>query len=440
MHVPGGAAWICFSRAHRHGLRRRAASDLVHGQDLELVHGERRQSDDVVELGDEARDLVVVPLGVVRLVLNDVIRDVSRADVIVPRDPHRCRHDVTDHHLVGGTRQGLHLDGDLLRDESERRLRLARVVGRLLDVLEHQDVLGDQVVRHVLRGALAGVLLPLHVRHRRAHGHARDAEGFAGHDLVDGIGGHAEARGHAAHPDVEADEVAEGGSHGVPGDALVLASVLLRAGADLQAPGAEDAVALVGEVDRPVVLVPGDDRVGVASGVAHQQRRVVDLHRLRLGLRAEVGEPRGLGVRIVGDDVQLGLGGDGVPGGVLGHALVRGLVAQELDGLDPQDGSAGHVEDHVASVAADLPAVLAPLDPRLRVARGAARERGHAVVHHDLVDGPLLELRRVTGWVCVDERTSKGQQEQEQGRQQQGRGRGGASRRGTWPHPAPCFE
>lgn len=39
---------------------------------------------------------------------------------------------------------------------------------------------------------------------------------------------------------------------------------------------------------------------------------------------------------------------------------------------------------------------------------------------------------------CVDERTSKGQQEQEQGRQQQGRGRGGASRRGTWPHPAPC--
>lgn len=346
MHVPGGAAWICFSRAHRHGLRRRAASDLVHGQDLELVHGERRQSDDVVELGDEARDLVVVPLGVVRLVLNDVIRDVSRADVIVPRDPHRCRHDVTDHHLVGGTRQG---------------------------------------------------------------------------------------------PDVEADEVAEGGSHGVPGDALVLASVLLRAGADLQAPGAEDAVALVGEVDRPVVLVPGDDRVGVASGVAHQQRRVVDLHRLRLGLRAEVGEPRGLGVRIVGDDVQLGLGGDGVPGGVLGHALVRGLVAQELDGLDPQDGSAGHVEDHVASVAADLPAVLAPLDPRLRVARGAARERGHAVVHHDLVDGPLLELRRV-GWVCVDERTSKGQQEQEQGRQQQGRGRGGASRRGTWPHPAPCFE
>lgn len=40
---------------------------------------------------------------------------------------------------------------------------------------------------------------------------------------------------------------------------------------------------------------------------------------------------------------------------------------------------------------------------------------------------------------CVDERTSKGQQEQGQGRQQQqGRGRGGASRRGTWPHPAPC--
>lgn len=64
--------------------------------------------------------------------------------------------------------------------------------------------------------------------------------------------------------------------------------------------GAEDAVALVGEVDRPVVLVPGDVRVGVASGVAHQQRRVVDLHRLRLRLRAEVGEPRGLGVRCGG--------------------------------------------------------------------------------------------------------------------------------------------
>lgn len=41
-------------------------------------------------------------------------------------------------------------------------------------------------------------------------------------------------------PDVEADEVAEGGSHGVPGDALVLASVLLRAGADLQAPWGEN--------------------------------------------------------------------------------------------------------------------------------------------------------------------------------------------------------
>lgn len=37
-------------------------------------------------------------------------------------------------------------------------------------------------------------------------------------------------------PDVEADEVAEGRAHRVLGYALVLAAVLLRAGADLKAP------------------------------------------------------------------------------------------------------------------------------------------------------------------------------------------------------------
>lgn len=60
--------------------------------------------------------------------------------------------------------------------------------------------------------------------------------------------------------------------------------------------GSEDGVALVVEVDGLVVLVPGDHGVRVAAGVAHQQRRVVDLHRLGLGLRPEVREAAGRGV------------------------------------------------------------------------------------------------------------------------------------------------
>lgn len=51
-----------------------------------------------VELGDEARDLGVVPVSVPRLVLKDIVGHVTRMHVIRPRDSDRRGHDIADPH------------------------------------------------------------------------------------------------------------------------------------------------------------------------------------------------------------------------------------------------------------------------------------------------------------------------------------------------------
>lgn len=162
---------------------------------------------------------------------------------------------------------------------------------------------------------------------------------------------------------------------------------------------------------------------------------MVDLDGFCLGLGPEEWKPARQGVGIADEDLQLGGGLDGVPGRVLHHTLVTGLVLLVPDRFDPQDRSSWHVEDHETRVATDPPVVLPPLDLGLGGPRGTASEGGHMIAHDALVPGVFLELWRI---ICVDDREDGGQQEQQYGRQQQG-GRGGASRGGSGPHPAPCF-
>lgn len=73
----------------------------------------------------------------------------------------------------------------------------ARVIGRLLDVFEDEDVAadGDTVLRLQVLEALA----PLDERHRRAARHAGDVERRAGLHLVDRLERHRKVRSHSTH-------------------------------------------------------------------------------------------------------------------------------------------------------------------------------------------------------------------------------------------------
>ena len=65
------------------------------------------QAPDVIEVGDGATDLLVVPGGGLGLVLDDVVLDLAgHVPVIGPGQAHRGRLDVRNSDVAGGAGQG----------------------------------------------------------------------------------------------------------------------------------------------------------------------------------------------------------------------------------------------------------------------------------------------------------------------------------------------
>lgn len=94
------------SRGGDDGRGRRPPPDAVHRDDVELVLGVGAEVPHRVEHGGDARDLAVLLVGLLGLVLDHVVDDVLRADVVRPGQADGGGRHVRDADVGGGPGKG----------------------------------------------------------------------------------------------------------------------------------------------------------------------------------------------------------------------------------------------------------------------------------------------------------------------------------------------